>query len=494
MADASDQRATQHQQPFQASAIDSAGPRPKSAKRKAAEALLLSRYVKMNSCVGSTTDQTSRSADTQHTDPQSLREQQHNCHKHSRLFLGHRHAQNIHSSSAATCVHVTACQPGAPCCFRLQSLDSVTDSFQVPANVSGPAGTNRAPPASRAALQSRPSPPRWTSFNAAVPHLDLVVLISDAVRNQAVGKGVRGAAPHRARDVFAPSAPKGTQPATMHIGPIQVLLVDSAEQAPSAIRLLRDSMDDPVVAIDLEWKPDRGKGRGNPVALIQLATSKVVVLLRVSKLERCTSGAVELPAAVVDFMREPGVVIVAFGWDSSDSRKWAHTFGAGKDFAVSDHICDLQVVASHLGYGHVGLARLAQAVLGVALPKPKKVTMSDWSAPCLTIRQAHYAALDALLTGHIFRGLRLWHSIPSDCAGCKAPLGLPPSWDASKSLLSCGGCDLRFVGLKKMAAHCKKWGHKRQWSLCAECGRSTQGSKLVTVPQPVSHQQPRAEP
>ena len=50
--------------------------------------------------------------------------------------------------------------------------------------------------------------------------------------------------------------------------------------------------------------------------------------------------------------------------------------------------------------------------------------MSNWEARELSVRQVHYGALDALLCGHVFRGLRLWHASPSACPSCRKMLGL----------------------------------------------------------------------
>ena len=50
--------------------------------------------------------------------------------------------------------------------------------------------------------------------------------------------------------------------------------------------------------------------------------------------------------------------------------------------------------------------------------------MSNWEARELTVRQVHYGALDALLCGHVFRGLRLWHASPSACPSCRKMLGV----------------------------------------------------------------------
>lgn len=54
---------------------------------------------------------------------------------------------------------------------------------------------------------------------------------------------------------------------------VQVLVVEQASHIPAALVQLRSSMQDHVVAIDLEWRPEVGRGF-TPVAMVQLATSR----------------------------------------------------------------------------------------------------------------------------------------------------------------------------------------------------------------------------
>ncbi len=54
-----------------------------------------------------------------------------------------------------------------------------------------------------------------------------------------------------------------------------------------------------------------------------------------------------------------------------------------------------------------------------------QVTMSNWEARKLTQQQIIYAALDALITGQLFRAMRLWHSSPSACTVCHGLIGSP---------------------------------------------------------------------
>jgi hypothetical protein len=54
---------------------------------------------------------------------------------------------------------------------------------------------------------------------------------------------------------------------------VQVLVVEQTAHIAAALAQLRSSMQDPVVAIDLEWRPEFGRGF-TPVAMVQLATSR----------------------------------------------------------------------------------------------------------------------------------------------------------------------------------------------------------------------------
>lgn len=65
---------------------------------------------------------------------------------------------------------------------------------------------------------------------------------------------------------------------------------------------------DQVVAIDLEWRPEVLAGRTSPVAMLQLASASVAVLLRTS------SMGYRLPPAALHFLADPSVVLVGFGW------------------------------------------------------------------------------------------------------------------------------------------------------------------------------------
>jgi hypothetical protein len=147
--------------------------------------------------------------------------------------------------------------------------------------------------------------------------------------------------------------------------------------------------------------------------------------------------------------------------------------------------------------------------------------MSNWEARSLSRGQVKYAALDVLVAGQVFRGLRLWHSSPSPCASCLLPLGAvlvgsgaqghpgsgspaaaaaeaaaagggggggapAPAAGAAEPAAAAGdaspagerpfactasGCGRAFSDAKAYLNHCGVAGHAPAWAFCDACGR-----------------------
>ncbi|KAK9819950.1 hypothetical protein WJX72_004294 [[Myrmecia] bisecta] len=174
---------------------------------------------------------------------------------------------------------------------------------------------------------------------------------------------------------------------------LSVMTVDSKGQLPEALQVLRGSMQDCVVGIDLEWCPDFVKGACSQVALLQLASATCCLLVRTSH--------VGMPPELLAFLRDPTICLLGFGWGGNDEKKMQHSFGIGK--ATFGYFLDLKTVSEALGYYQYGVNTLASQLLSLRSPMGKQVTMSNWEAKWLSRRQVCYAALDAFLPGHIFR-------------------------------------------------------------------------------------------
>eukprot|EP01024_Parvocaulis_polyphysoides_P007018 TRINITY_DN12106_c3_g1_i1.p1 TRINITY_DN12106_c3_g1~~TRINITY_DN12106_c3_g1_i1.p1 ORF type:complete len:366 (-),score=15.78 TRINITY_DN12106_c3_g1_i1:43-1140(-) len=240
---------------------------------------------------------------------------------------------------------------------------------------------------------------------------------------------------------------------------LRIIQAWKEEQVVKALLELRESMQDRVIGIDLEWVAFQGLDRR--VSLIQLASSSVCVLIR------CCRMDFRLPQALKDFLQDPKITLVGFDWDNTDERKMKWSFNMSRqDFG---HYVDLKDVSEGLGYAGYGLAGVCHRILG--LMPLKNEQLSNWEAKELTMQQIHYAAIDAFLTGQIFRVLRKWHAErdQGDCEICQRQIG---EWLPNmKYLCLTESCKKQFNSIVKLWKHCKQYSHPMALDLCPKCGR-----------------------
>ena len=120
----------------------------------------------------------------------------------------------------------------------------------------------------------------WCSFDVCLPHVNWSTIASSRIT-----ESHNTVSPQHLR-LPRYQLPHG----------IDIYLVDRTGQIPEALRLLRKSMEDSVVSIDLEWKPDFVKDTSK-VALMQLASATCCILIRICKL-----GS-KLPEQLLQFLR-----------------------------------------------------------------------------------------------------------------------------------------------------------------------------------------------
>lgn len=195
--------------------------------------------------------------------------------------------------------------------------------------------------------------------------------------------------------------------------------------------------------------------------MLQLASSSVVLLIRT-----CRIG---LPQELIDFCRDEEIVGVGFAWDNSDERKLQDSFGLGRRDLFT-HFVDVRIQAELMGY-HGSVSSLAKLLLGFpGTGQSNALTMSNWEASYLNPRQINYAALDALITGDLFRALRSLHANPRPCTGCQLPVGEYQAITA----LACAHptCDRKsFNVVAGLLGHMKQKGHVTTIFQCPSCQR-----------------------
>ena len=167
----------------------------------------------------------------------------------------------------------------------------------------------------------------------------------------------------------------------------EVLLVQTEGELSRALNSLRGET---LLGFDTESRPSFKKGKVYPTSLVQLASSKLVVLIRLNHV-----GFTEPLAAL---LADPGVVKagVAIRDDMRSLQKLHDFTPAG--------LADLADMAKKRGIKAQGLRTLAAHLMGGRISKAAQC--SNWAKKTLTPQQVRYAATDAWICPEIYRTLQ----------------------------------------------------------------------------------------
>lgn len=163
----------------------------------------------------------------------------------------------------------------------------------------------------------------------------------------------------------------------------EVLLVQTEGELSRALNSLRGET---LLGFDTESRPSFKKGKVYPTSLVQLAGSKLVVLIRLNHV-----GLTEPLAAL---LADPGVVKagVAIRDDMRSLQKLHDFTPAG--------LADLADMAKKRGIKAQGLRTLAAHLMGGRISKAAQC--SNWAKKTLTPQQVRYAATDAWIGRELY--------------------------------------------------------------------------------------------
>ncbi len=163
----------------------------------------------------------------------------------------------------------------------------------------------------------------------------------------------------------------------------EVLLVQTEGELSRALNSLRGET---LLGFDTESRPSFKKGKVYPTSLVQLASSKLVVLIRLNHV-----GFTEPLAAL---LADPGVVKagVAIRDDMRSLQKLHDFTPAG--------LADLADMAKKRGIKAQGLRTLAAHLMGGRISKAAQC--SNWAKKTLTPQQVRYAATDAWIGRELY--------------------------------------------------------------------------------------------
>ncbi|GJR07014.1 Werner syndrome-like exonuclease [Tanacetum coccineum] len=155
-------------------------------------------------------------------------------------------------------------------------------------------------------------------------------------------------------------------------------------------------LDNLVVGLDIEWRPNHNAYVENQVAILQLCVGRRCLIFQIMH-------APFIPKPLIKFLSNPSYTFVGVGVNNDVSKLWRdYRIGVGRT-------ADLRPLAVQ-GFNanelkNAGLKGLTRWVLGKDLVKPKYVTMSRWDNEWLTLKRVQYACVDAFLSFEIGRSL-----------------------------------------------------------------------------------------
>lgn len=162
-----------------------------------------------------------------------------------------------------------------------------------------------------------------------------------------------------------------------------IIVVDSSEMLAKSLELLKNEK---ILGFDTETKPSFKKGESNRIALLQISTHDVAILVRVKQ-----AG---LPTELIKLLEDPTTLKI--GAAIRDDIKSLQMI---KRFTPAGFI-DLQTVVPEYGIESLSVRKMAAIVLGQKVSKSQQ--LSNWDAPSLTEAQQQYAAIDAWACREIY--------------------------------------------------------------------------------------------
>lgn len=142
-----------------------------------------------------------------------------------------------------------------------------------------------------------------------------------------------------------------------------------------------------IIGFDTETKPSFKKGKTNSVALLQIASDNLALIIRVSQ-----TG---IPKSLVKVLQDKRIMKV--GAAIHDDIKALQKI---QNFTPQGFI-DLQNFATEKGIESKSVRKLAAIVLNVRVSKSQQ--LSNWESETLTDAQLQYAATDAWICSEIYK-------------------------------------------------------------------------------------------
>ncbi|PIA43053.1 hypothetical protein AQUCO_02000478v1 [Aquilegia coerulea] len=168
---------------------------------------------------------------------------------------------------------------------------------------------------------------------------------------------------------------------------IETTVTDKGSEAHDwVLEILSTHRQEPViVGLDIEWRPHQISYMSNKTATLQLCIDNKCLILQMFYMDW-------IPQVLKDFLGDSRFKFVGIEV-ADDVKKLQNEYG----LVCSSH-ADIRLLAKERYPGcfrRPGLKDLALELVGLCMPKPRHVTMSDWQTRVLSVEQIEYACIDA---------------------------------------------------------------------------------------------------
>ncbi|KAL0346765.1 UNVERIFIED_CONTAM: hypothetical protein Scaly_1692500 [Sesamum calycinum] len=156
-----------------------------------------------------------------------------------------------------------------------------------------------------------------------------------------------------------------------------------------------------LVGIDTEWLPNLAPGDDHPIAILQLCVGQHCLIVQLLHAD-C------IPPSLHAFLADPRHVFCGVGVQEDVNKLFDHHGLIVGNTGDLNELARLASEADGREYNHMGLKKMALAILGKAMMKPLRVTLSKWDSQNLDFEQVEYAAVDAFVSFQIALALCSW--------------------------------------------------------------------------------------
>lgn len=168
--------------------------------------------------------------------------------------------------------------------------------------------------------------------------------------------------------------------------PGEIRVINSEEELKQWLPVLTKKT---IIGFDTETKPSFSKGKTNSIALLQLSTDQIALIIRVKN-----TG---IPNSLLKLLQNKEILkIGAAIHDDIKALQKVRSF-------IPGGFIDLQNFVKDKGIESKSVRKLAAIVLNVRVSKSQQ--LSNWESDTLTDAQLQYSAIDAWVCSEIYKKL-----------------------------------------------------------------------------------------